>query len=107
MTDFLKHGEYPKLKRLPIGPGLDGKKDTLIKENHLRLLLEQDVLIEEKMDGRTAKFTADNGRLSIFCEDLKWRHSIRYKVPARFAIFDIFDNQRTYYLDAEAKEDIC
>jgi len=98
--------EYPHPRRLPIGQLPECKKNTIMPIGHVKELLSQKVIIEEKMDGHTTCFTVDKGRFSIFCEDLKWMHSIYYKIPARYAVFDIFDNRRTLFLDCDEKTSV-
>lgn len=78
---------YPKISRLPIGK-IVPRKPYLTVEQANKLLLDR-VSIEEKMDGKTARF--ETGRYVIFAEDLKVTHSIQYKIPARFALIDVFD----------------
>ncbi len=90
---------YEKPKRFPIGFIRPDKKDTYLSDFETGLLLSGKVAVQEKMDGKPTFFKLD--RWVLFAEDLKQRHSIPYKVPARFAVFDIFDVNRRVFLDDE------
>lgn len=72
-------------------------------QEQMCLLLSGEVLVEEKMDGKTEHF--ENSDFVVFAEDLKQTHSIRYRIPARYAIFDIYDKEEGVYLPRDAKED--
>ncbi|MHA1859729.1 MAG: hypothetical protein ACTSVF_01355 [Candidatus Asgardarchaeia archaeon] len=45
------------------------------------------MVIEEKMDGKLSYFRWND--YHIFAEDLSIRHTIPYRVPARYALFDV------------------
>jgi hypothetical protein len=67
-------------------------------------LLSGKVVVEEKMDGKTARI--ETPHFTIFAEDLKVKHSVSYRVPARFAIYDVFDKKRGVILGLEGKIDV-
>ena len=97
---------YPKIRRLPLGNIVPGKEDTFMPMKHVKELLAQAVTVEEKMDGKITTFRADKDRFLVFGEDLKWKHSIYYKVPARYALLDIFDKNRKLFLSYDEKSSI-
>jgi hypothetical protein len=104
--DLLIPEKYPKIKRLPIGPRVRGKEETYAKPEDIMPTFKGRVVVEEKMDGSPTMHISTNERFIIFAEDLKIRHSIRYRVPARYAIFDIFDTKKMRFLSREGKEDV-
>lgn len=87
--------KYPKPKRFPLGKATIRKKKYLTDDEVARLLRGK-VVVEEKMDGKMVRFRAE--RFLVFAEDLKHVHSIYYKLPGRYAIFDVFDSQRGVFL---------
>lgn len=96
--------KYPDVKYLPV-PGLKGvREDKVMSRTYTERLLKKWLLVEEKMDGKGTMFQAD--RFFIFAEDLLYVHSIHYRVPARYAIFDIFDLGRDLFMDREGEEDV-
>jgi len=96
---------YPKIRRLPMRYVPSSKRDTVMPKEIVKELFDQEVLIEEKMDGKVTRFDTKKGMLRIFCEDLKHVHSIRYRIPARFAVFDIFDTSRMMFLSDDEMDD--
>ncbi|MEM3362266.1 MAG: hypothetical protein QXV83_01135 [Candidatus Anstonellaceae archaeon] len=82
-------GFYPKPLRLPIGKKLY-KKEYMPYKKAVDLL-EDKVIIEEKMDGKPVLLIGE--KYLVLAEDLKETRSIKYKVPARFAIFDIYNRK--------------
>lgn len=96
--------KYPKVRYLPINLPENCKKEKIMLEEEVEYLLEGQVIVEEKMDGKTSMHRGD--RFIIFAEDLKYVHSLHYRVPARFAIFDVFDLARTLFLCRRHKEDV-
>jgi len=93
---------YPKALRL-LPSRYKNDKKSLSKED-ARYLLSGKAIIEEKMDGKETLGKAEG--YIVCCEDLKVRHSIAYRVPARFAVFDIFDMEREVFLDSEGKAEV-
>ena len=82
---------------------ISGSRHTkYMNQEQMRLLLSDEVLVEEKMDGKTEQF--ENNDFVVFAEDLKQTHSIRYRIPAIYAIFDIYDKEEGVYLPRDAKE---
>ncbi|MEM3364340.1 MAG: RNA ligase family protein [Candidatus Micrarchaeia archaeon] len=86
---------YPKPKRLPIGPRIKGKEYMSPKD--VDWLFKSRLLIEEKMDGKQVFFEA--GNYILWCEDLLRKHSIKYRVPGRYALFDVYDRNKKQFLD--------
>lgn len=76
-----------------------------LSESDARYLLKGRVLVEEKMDGTPAAFLA-GGTHIIFAEDLRRRHSVFYRIPARYCIFDIFDIRRGVFVFSEEKAEL-
>jgi len=103
MVRKIDHIEHQKPKRFPIGKKIP--KRNVLTEKEVKRLLRGKVVIEEKMDGRTIAFDAEN--FKIFAEDLKRQHSIRYRAPGRYAVFDVFDANRGVFLFPEEKEQIA
>jgi hypothetical protein len=95
--------KYPKIRYLPINHP-KCREDKIMSVEEAKKLLSQRVIVEEKMDGKTSMHKAD--KFLIFAEDLKYVHSIHYYVPARFAIFDVFDYSRTLFLCREHKKEV-
>jgi len=73
-------------------------------QEQMYLLLSNKVFVEEKMDGKTTQF--ENSDFVIFAEDLKQTHSIRYRIPGRYALFDVYDKKDDVYLPRDAKEEV-
>lgn len=94
---------YPKPLRLPVGPNRISSKQYMKKED-MKYLLSGKVAIEEKMDGTAVSHSKD--KFTFFAEDMKLRHTIHYRIPARFAVFDVFDNARGVFLAPEEKEQL-
>lgn len=95
---------YPKPKRFPLGPKKIKSKDYLNSDEMARLLRGK-VAVEEKMDGTTICVCAD--KFLVFAEDLKIVHSIYYRLPGRYAVFDIFDTKRGLFLYYDAVRDLA
>lgn len=79
--------KYEKTLRFNVGNHIKGK--PYLKPDDERYLLSGRVIIEEKMDGR--QVLVDSERFIFCAEDLKDRHSVAYRIPARFAVFDVVD----------------
>jgi len=102
---MLVPARYPQIKRIPlVGLKEDVRKDKIMPMDDAKFLLSGRVIVEEKMDGRCSRHEGD--RFIIFSEDLLWKHSIHYRVPARFAVIDIFDPQCGRFLPREEKESV-
>jgi len=96
--------KYPKLRRFPVGKMPVGKEDAIMPMEDAKDVFRQHVIIEEKMDGKDAVIDAD--RFRLFMNDMKITHTICYRIPARFVVFDIFDKHRTVFLSREEKESV-
>lgn len=101
-NEVLVPSTYPKIKRFPIRFSQKIRKDKIMSREDAEAMLAGEVVLEEKMDGKNTKHTGD--KFIIFGEDLLRVHSIRYKVPARFAVFDIFDTTTNLFLPRSEKE---
>ena len=66
-----------------------------------RALLNGRVLVEEKMDGKPVVFGA--GKYILFAEDMRKQHSIYYRLPGRYAVFDVYDQHRSVFLSLDEK----
>ncbi|MFH1095135.1 MAG: RNA ligase family protein [Candidatus Micrarchaeota archaeon] len=93
---------YPKIARFPIGHTIFGK--NYLVPAQVQKLLSGRVIVEEKMDGKGVLFQV--GKFQIFAEDLKVRHSIHYRVPAHYAIFDFYDTEREVFLGISGKMEV-
>jgi len=94
---------HPKPKRFPIGKKIP--KRNVLKAKEVERLLRGRVVVEEKMDGRTILFVAEN--FTVFAEDMRRQHSIHYRVPGRYGVFDVFDAKRGVFLFPDEKEQIA
>ncbi|MEM0438305.1 MAG: RNA ligase family protein [Candidatus Micrarchaeia archaeon] len=90
---------YPKPVRFPLGPRIEGK--PYLREAELKKLLSSRLVVEEKMDGRQT--IIEIGNYVLCMEDLKRTHSIKYRVPGRYALFDVFEMSSQTFLDRDAK----
>ncbi|MFH0818335.1 MAG: RNA ligase family protein [Candidatus Micrarchaeota archaeon] len=91
-------------KRFPIGEKRPGRPESYLNSAEVVFLLSRRVLIEEKMDGKPILLTGD--RFVLVSEDLKNVHSIRYRIPGRYAVFDVLDLQRNLFLDNDGKREV-
>ncbi len=91
---------YIKPLRLPIGHRIKSKK--YMTEAQANDLFSNHLVVEEKMDGKHTAITLDG--LILFVEDLKYRRTIPYVVPARYCLFDIYDLKRQLILGRSSKE---
>ncbi|MEW5996431.1 MAG: RNA ligase family protein [Candidatus Micrarchaeota archaeon] len=78
-----------------------------LTKNHLtpeqlRALFARKVVVEEKMDGEPRAFLA-GCRYLVFAEDLLVMRSVFYRIPGRYAVFDIFDMEKEVFLDSEGR----
>ncbi len=92
---------YPKPLRFPDRPA---PRKTPMGEKDAAFLLSGRVTVEEKMDGTQVNCRAD--RFVLCAEDLRQVHSIRYRIPARFVVFDVFDVSSGQFLDPDAKIEV-
>jgi hypothetical protein len=108
-TSVLIPYTYPRPKRLPLGtiPTKDDvRRDRYLSPGDVESLFRLKVLVEEKMDGKPTRFLGDNGRFILFVEDMHRVHTIRYRLPARYALYDIFDSQLLRFLSHEGKSSV-
>lgn len=98
MADF----RYPKPLRFPINDGIKYKRR--LTDDDMRYLLSGRVAVEEKMDGKEKILKA--GHFIICAEDMMLVHSVSYRIPRRFAVFDVFDEKRGLFLGPEGKADV-
>jgi len=92
--------DYVKVRRIPMGGKIARKR--YLTEDETAELLSGQVVIEEKLDGKTEASECDD-RI-VFGEFLKWRHSIRYdRLPAWFIAFDVYDPTSGLFLDYDSK----
>ncbi len=94
--------KYRKPKRFPYS--WRPKHKRVLTKEEMNFLLNQRLVVEEKMDGKMTSICA--GALRLFLEDLKYKHSIKYRVPARFVLFDILDMSRGVFLNRDDKVDV-
>jgi len=53
------------------------------------------------MDGKQTSIELD--KYTLWVEDLKYKHSIKYRVPARYALFDIYEKNTRKFLNRDDK----
>jgi len=106
----LEFERLPSIRRLPIGKEAKCKPETVMPESSVKQLFDrQRIIVEEKMNGTGVMFKADKGRFYILAEDLliyKPGLTGRYSIPARYALFDIFDRKTKRFVSFLEKEDI-
>ena len=90
----------PKLLRLPVG--FQPKKNP-ITSHQMHYLLHGRTIVEELMDGKPLKLISSDGRFMVFAGDILRSRSTCYRLPGRFAIFDILDTGRRLFINAEDK----
>ncbi len=90
---------YPKPLRFPVGKKV--KRKRYMSQKDAEYLFSGRVIVEEKMDGKQSFIETD--KFILWVEDLKVRHSIKYRIPGRYALFDVFDKSAGYFLDRSAK----
>jgi len=101
----MNHIKYAKPLRFPPVDGkFLAKNEKYMTFAQARFLLSGNTLVEEKLDGKFSRF--ESKEFAVFAEDMKRVHSIRYRVPARYAIFDIYDKKRGLYLDNYGKTSV-
>ena len=95
--------KFPKVKRIPLG------KQALIGRNVMTLpeakkLLSGEVVIEEKLDGKTVATDLYPGYI-IYGEYMRFKHSIQYdKLPAWIVGFDVYDLTTKKFLPRKKKQ---
>jgi hypothetical protein len=96
--------EYPEIKYLPVGHQLKFPENKLMSMEDAQKTFGQIVVVEEELDGKLVEFRTD--RFFIYAKDMEYTYSIFYRVPARFAIIDIFDYRRMMFLCRDHKESV-
>lgn len=91
---------YPKPLRLPVGPPIPSKRYLGLEE--ALALMAKPLIAEEKLDGTEAMLAY--GHLLLYAEDMLWRKTVPYRVPARYALFDVLDLKEGYWWSREDKE---
>jgi hypothetical protein len=94
-----RRGEYPRPARFPLGP-LNGLREQM-PAKQMELILSRGVAVEEKMDGRHTR--SAKPPFIFFSEDLLTRKALFYRVPGRYAVFDVFDMRENVFLSPEAR----
>lgn len=93
---------YIKPLRLPIGERIRSKK--YMTEAQADRLFQNRLWVEEKMDGTHRVIELDN--MLLFVEDMLYRKTVSYIVPARYCVFDIYDLKNRMILGRESKEKV-
>ncbi|MEN2981234.1 MAG: RNA ligase family protein, partial [Thermus sp.] len=91
---------YPKPLRLPVGPSIPSKRYLSLGET--LAFMAKPLIAEEKLDGTQAMLAY--GHLLLHVEDMLWRKTVPYRVPARYALFDVLDLKGGYWWSREDKE---
>jgi hypothetical protein len=94
--------KYERTLRFNVGNHLKGK--SYLKPDDERYLLSGRVIVEEKMDGR--QMIVDSEKFIFCAEDLEKRRSIAYRIPARFAVFDVVDKDSHLFLQRSDKKEV-
>ncbi len=81
------HMRLTKPLRFPMYESSSNSMKRFLTPDEVDFLENVEVVIEEKMDGKRMTFKYMD--YFILAEDLSVTHSIPYRIPARFAIFDI------------------
>ena len=100
--------DYPKLKRINIGLVIRGKRYAT-EDDIKRILSADDVIIEEKIDGKhySEIFEWFDEDLQFFYEFMKFRHTIKYNCLPDYKIyFDIWDRKKRKFLSYDEKLEI-
>jgi len=110
LSNSLTPKVMPDIRRLPFGEIVRCKLETLMpKDRVARLFSGQKLIVEEKMNGTSALFHADGKRFIVFAEDMlvckPGLNTGVYHVPARFAIFDVFDTESKRFMCFLGKQD--
>ncbi|MEM4295571.1 MAG: hypothetical protein QXS91_02065 [Candidatus Anstonellales archaeon] len=92
--------KYKKPLRLPIGDKQYGKR--YLREDEAERLFSFRLIAEEKFDGTMHEI--DTQEFKFYVEDMKYRKTIPYRIPARYAVFDILDKRATIFLRRDDKE---
>ncbi|MGB9634887.1 MAG: hypothetical protein ACPL0A_00250 [Candidatus Micrarchaeia archaeon] len=90
---------YPKPLRIPIGKRIGHKK--YMSEDSVRRLFEGNVVVEEKMDGKQSFIETRD--YVLWVEDLRFKHSLLYHIPCRYALFDVYEKRTGRFLSPESK----
>lgn len=93
---------YKKPYRLPIGEKIQSKK--YLTEKQADELFSKKLIAEEKLDGTYKSFIIDN--FILHTEDMLYRKTIPYIIPARYYVFDIYDLENKLILGRENKEKV-
>jgi len=94
--------KYTRPIRLPLGK-IDFSKRYMDREA-MYDILNVGAVVEEKMDGKHTKSVRNP--FVFFSEDLLVRKRVAYRVPGRFAIFDIFDKEKGLFLAPDEKMEL-
>jgi len=101
---------FPAICRLPVGRQAECRRETIMSDANVSLLFSgQRIIVEEKMNGTSVKFSADHGRFILLSEDMKvFKPGLtgKYRVPARYSIFDVFDTSKGRFVSFIEKEDV-
>jgi hypothetical protein len=96
--DILENYIAPPPKRFPIKGAEVVANGPYLRTVEVDYLLQYAVRITEKFDGNRIAVPA--GRYVLTVEDMLDKKSIFYRVPARYAVYDIFDRRRALFLDS-------
>jgi hypothetical protein len=91
--------KYPKPLRIRLGKIIKEKK--YLTEQLQNFLVGGLLVFEEKMDGKQTSIELN--KYILWVEDLKYKHSIKYRVPARYALFDIYEKNTRKFLNRDDK----
>jgi hypothetical protein len=107
----LEFGRLPSIRRFPIskdGKEVKCKTKTVMPQSEVEELLDgkKRVIVEEKMNGTAKVFRA--GEFWLFVEDMyinKLDTGV-YVVPARYALWDVYNKWKKKFVSFVEKEDI-
>ena len=95
--------KYSDIDRIRV-PGFPERGKKYMSDGDLTMLLDGEVIIEEKLDGTTESWDYDDQYI-IFAEDMRYKHTVKYsKLPSRYIIFDVWESVSRCWLDRYQKE---
>ena len=110
----MKYKLISNIKRIPLGNQFIRRTHRpYLSINEFNLLLDGEVIVEEKIDGTPVTLEYDD--LILFCEDIHYKHTVFYnkipptfgKWPAFLVCYDILDKRNDLWLDRIQKENVC
>lgn len=90
--------KYPKIGRIQIDPAAKLRGKHYLSDEEIVSLLSDDVVIEEKIDGKLTQYEVEH--YTVFGEWMKRKHTVEYHaLPGWLIGFDVFDHETGRFLD--------